>query len=84
MGFIHQPTGFGLLIMQANHTESANFSISSEFETPVAVGESLTASASLLSAATEPKHQERPEWAFLSEEDSSFFVPERCTALDDF
>lgn len=70
--------------MQANQTESANFSVASKLETPVAVGENRAASAALLTASAGSAAQGRTDWSVIAEEDSSFFVPQRCTALDDF
>jgi len=63
---------------------SAAFSVTAKLETPAAVGENLEASASLLAASANRPPVSRRDWTVLAEEDSSFFVPERCSALDDF
>lgn len=70
--------------MQANQSNSADFSVAPKLEAPANVGENLTASASMLAATSSSAPQQRTDWTVLAEDDSSFFVPERCTALDDF
>lgn len=71
--------------MQADQSNSADFSVATKLEAPVNTGETLSASVSMLAATTSSSTPPpRKDWEVLAEEDSSFFVPERCTALDDF
>lgn len=70
--------------MRINQPKVADYSVTSEVEVPAPVGEALATSVSLLAASADADSGPRRDWSVLIEEDSSFFVPERCTALDDF
>jgi len=71
--------------MKTIPSNSAAFSGATKLETPAPMGENQETSAALLAAAIgNPPPAVRTDWTVIAEEDSSFFVPERCTALDDF
>ena len=84
MVFIHRQTVLRPLKMKTIQPKSAAFSPATKHEAPVNQGETLPAAAAMLSATASPAPGERMDWAVVAEEDSSFFVPERCSALDDF
>jgi hypothetical protein len=87
--FIVTPTtGLGWIEMQQPITTKPDSAMQISPQTSAAsakIGpETLQATAALL-AATEIKVPVRePKPAVLWEEDSSYFMPERCTPLDDF
>jgi hypothetical protein len=85
---ITAPTGLGWIEMQKPKTTKPDSAMQTPRQTSATsakIGpETLQATAALL-AATEIKVPVRePKPAVLWEEDSSFFMPERCTPLDDF
>lgn len=70
--------------MQTTQSNSTVCSVTTKLEVAVNTGKTLSASAAMLAAPSIPAPEVRTDWTVIAEEDSSFFVPERCSALDDF